>query len=217
MHRLALFGDIHANHVALMAVLDAVDRAGLRDAVCTGDVVMRGAAPGDCIDELERRGWPVVMGNTDHKVASRPPRDADHPKAQRVGSRSWTSAHISPRQRAFLCGLPDRVRLTVGGLRVVVTHAYPDDPRNAIDEATPRRDLERRARDAEADVMVTGHTHHQLVRSAGGCLFINPGSVGEVRGDDDLDPRWAWLEVTDGRPLVHLERIDRPLRTIRER
>lgn len=215
--RLGLFGDIHANHAALSAVLAAIDAAGITRGVCTGDVVMRGDAPGACIDELRRRGWPVAAGNTDVKVATRPPRPPDHPKAQRVGSRSWTSAHISDEQRAFLAGIGPEVRVEVGGLRVVVTHAYPDDPKRAFDDDTPEKELVRRARDAAADVLVMGHTHRQLVRRAGGCLFINPGSVGEAWEGDDLEPRWAWLEVGPAGPRVHLERIARPLRTVRQR
>ena len=36
--RLALFGDIHANHRALAAVLAAVDGRGIDRGVCTGDL-----------------------------------------------------------------------------------------------------------------------------------------------------------------------------------
>ncbi len=215
--RLALFGDIHANHRALAAVLAAVDGRGIDRGVCTGDLVMRGSDPGECIDEVRRRGWPIAQGNTDAKVATRAPRPPDHPKARRVGSRSWTSVALSDDQRAFLGGLPTVVRLEVGGLRVVVAHAFPDVPDEAFDADTPQAELERRARSADADVVVMGHTHRQMVREAGGCLFVNPGSVGEAWEGDDLQPRWAWLEVDGDVPRVHLERVNLPLRTVRQR
>lgn len=215
--RIALFGDIHANAAALEAVLGAIDDAGIRRGVCTGDLVMRGAAPGACIDMLRRRDWPVAMGNTDHKVATRAPRAPDHPKARRVGSRSWTSAHISAEQRDFLAGLPSVIRLDVGGLRVVVTHADPEDPSTAFTAVTPDDELVRLARRAGADVVVMGHTHRQVAREAGGAVFVNPGSVGEAWEGDNLSPRWAWLEVDGAGARVHLERVDLPLRTVRER
>jgi putative phosphoesterase len=214
--RLALLGDVHANHPALAAVLAAIDAAGITDGVCTGDLVMRGVWPAECIDEIRRRGWPCTMGNTDQKVGTRPPRAPDDPKAKRKGSRSWTSARLGPEDIAFLAALPMVARVEVAGVRVAVMHGSPTDPRDAVTPESPDEELEAIAREVDADVIVMGHVHRQMVRRAGDCLFVNPGAVGEAM-DGDLHPRWAWLEVGPDGVGVHLERIDEPLATIRER
>ncbi len=39
----------------------------------------------------------------------------------------------------------------------------------------------KRFAEAEADFVLYGHTHHQLVRRVGRVLVINPGSAGEAR------------------------------------
>lgn len=214
--RLALFGDIHANHPALMAVLNAIDAAGITAGACTGDVVMRGRWPGECIDELRARGWPCTRGNTDHKVATRPPRAPDDPKAQRPGSRSWTSARLNAEQVAYLGALPLVVRLDVDGVRVAVMHGSPSDPRAAVTPESDDRELIELGERADADVIVMGHVHRPMIRRVADRLFVNPGAVGEAFAGDRR-PRWAWLEADNGRATVHLERVDAPLATIRER
>jgi putative phosphoesterase len=213
--RLALLGDVHANHAALCAVLAQVDAAGITEGACTGDLVMRGETPAECIDEIHRRGWPCVRGNTDQKVAARSRRPADHPKARRRGSRSWTSAVLDDGRITWLGALPTVAHLEVAGVRVALMHGSPNDPRNAVDEATPDDELAAVARELDAQVVVMGHLHRQIVRRADGCLFVNPGSVGEAVSAEDRRPRWAWLDVADGQPRVHMEIVELPLATVR--
>jgi putative phosphoesterase len=213
--RLALFGDVHANVDALQAVLAAVDAAGIDAGVCTGDLVMRGTAPAQCIAEVRRRGWPCTLGNTDHKVGTRPQRAPDDPKAQRPGSRSWTSARLSADERAWLAGLPMVSWLRLGEVRVAVMHGSPDDPRAALDGEATDAELQALAARVDADVVVMGHVHRQMARRAGDALFVNPGSVGEAVDESDREPRWAWIEVGPAGVGVHLERVAEPLATVR--
>jgi putative phosphoesterase len=213
--RLALMGDVHANLPALRAVLDAVAGAGLTRGACTGDLVMRGDDPEGCVDTVRRLGWPCVMGNTDRKVAHRPARPKDHPKANRVGSRAWSTNQLSRSSRSYLAGLPMVWRLTLGDWRIALVHGAPDDPREAVDADTPDGEVRRliRALD-DPDCIVSGHTHRPLVREVDGCLLVNPGSVGEAL-DGDLRPRWAWLEVRRSGLRAHLEAAPAPVATVR--
>jgi putative phosphoesterase len=213
--RLALIGDVHANLPALRAVLDAVSAAGIDRGVCTGDLVMRGAEPEACVRELRRLGWPCVMGNTDRKVANRRLRPPDHPKALRVGSRAWSSNQLSHTSMRYLAELPMVTRVQLGPAAVVVMHGSPTDPRTAIDGDTPERELTRLAKELEADCIVSGHTHRPLVLQAGGCLFVNPGSVGEALGGGDRHPRWGRLETHRSGLRAHLEEVPADLASVR--
>ena len=49
--------------------------------------------------------------------------------------------------------------------------------------------------EAEADFVLYGHTHQQLVRRIGGLLVINPGSTGE--GRDHTNGRQLSCAVLD--------------------
>lgn len=211
--RIALVGDIHANIAALDAVLDAVADRGLSaSGVCTGDIVLRGTEPDACVRRIAALGWPTVCGNTDRKVALRDPRPPGHPTAERVGSRSWTRHRLSGESVAFLAAAPLTVETAVGPHRVIVMHGSPDDPKEALfDPHTSTAGFRAlRARFAAFDVVVTGHTHRQMARTVDGCLFINPGSVGEAPTPDGR-PRWAWLEAGHSGPIAHLESVPRPL------
>lgn len=213
--RLALIGDIHANAPALRAVLAAVDAAGLRRGICTGDLVMRGDDPETCVSIIRKTGWPCVMGNTDRKVAVRPRRDPDHPKAKRVGSRPWSSNQLSPVNLEYLAGLPLVVRLNLKGARIVLMHGGPDDPRDAIGAGTSDKDLARLVSElGRPDCIVSGHTHRALVRRAAKCLFVNPGSIGEAI-DGDRRPHWGWLQAGRSGLRAHLEKIPADLATLR--
>jgi putative phosphoesterase len=213
--RLALMGDVHANLPALRAVLDAIGEAGLTDGACTGDLVMRGPDPEECVAAVRRLGWPCVMGNTDHKTATRQPRPKDHPKAMRVGSRAWSTNQLSRTSLAYLASLPMVWRLTLKEWRIALVHGAPDDPREAIDADTPKGDVRRliRALD-DPDCIISGHTHRPMVREVDGCLLVNPGSVGEAL-DGDMRPRWAWLEARRSGLSAHLEVVSAPLATVR--
>ncbi len=193
--RLAALGDIHGNLAALDAVLADVRAAGLEHGVCSGDLVLRGPEPEGCASRMALLGWPCVRGNTDTKVARREPRPRWHPASARAGSRSWTAHRLSDASLSYLADLPLTVRVSLGPYRVLVMHGAPDDPTDVlVDATTPRERLVELATQLDADCVVTGHTHRPCVREAGGCVFVNPGSVGESDGADRR-PSWALLEA----------------------
>jgi putative phosphoesterase len=212
--RLAVLGDIHANAAALSAVLADVAGGGIERGVLTGDLVMRGEEPEECVAEVRRLGWTCVLGNTDGKVADGRPRDPDHPKAGRPGSRAWTLNRLSDESLEFLRSLQLVERVPLGPATIAVVHGSPTDPNGSIDAGTPKRRLAKLAEELGADCIVTGHTHEPLVRQAAGVLVVNPGSVGEaLRGD--LHPRWAWLEARKSGLRAHLVRVDEMLARVR--
>lgn len=214
--RLALLGDIHGNIAAFTAVLAAVDSYGLDEGVCTGDIVMRGLQPEECVALLRDRGWPSIRGNTDVKVTSEPPRPPEHPASSRAGSRSWTIRRLSDSSMAYLRSLPDRLAVELGGHRIVVVHGDSEEGETIIDVDTSDGDLVALAYDLGADCLVSGHTHRPFVRSIGELLVVNPGSAGEGTADDRR-PAWAWLEAGPSGLSAHLERVKEPLARVRVR
>jgi len=214
--RLALLGDIHANLPAFAAVLEAMDALGIRDAICTGDLVMRGNDPEECIELLRRRGWPSVAGNTDVRVVNEPPRPKDHPASVREGSRSWSIRHLSVRALTYLAALPEQVRLTLDGHRIVAVHGHEQNGFAPVDENSPDKLLLALAASLDADCLVTGHTHRAFVRRIGPLLVVNPGGVGESAGDD-LRPSWGWIAAGPDGLEAHLERVGEPLARVRDR
>lgn len=68
----AVISDIHSNLEALQAVLAEIDRRGIKDIICLGDVVGYGPNPKECIDLVRERCRVCLMGNHDHAVFYEP-------------------------------------------------------------------------------------------------------------------------------------------------
>jgi predicted phosphodiesterase len=70
--RTALISDIHGNLDALQVVLADIDRRGVDEIVCLGDIVGYGPNPIECVDLVaERCAW-SLMGNHDFAVLYEP-------------------------------------------------------------------------------------------------------------------------------------------------
>ena len=63
--RVALISDIHANEVALCAVLDDIAKLGVDQIVCLGDVATLGPRPSAVISMLRELNCHCILGNHD--------------------------------------------------------------------------------------------------------------------------------------------------------
>lgn len=83
--------------------------------------------------------------------------------------------------------LRDSIDMTIDGVRIHVSHGHE------VGSPNP----ERLAANYDADVIVFGHTHRQLVARVGEQLVVNPGAAGARRFN--LEPSAAVLTIVDGR------------------
>jgi len=195
MPSVALLSDVHANLVALEAVLAEVPAV---DGVWVlGDTVGYGPDPADVLALLRERKAVLVAGNHDLAVATGQGLEAFNPIAAEAARlhRAW----LTPVERDQLASLAtvqrrDGVTLVHGSLRDPVWE-YVWDARTAHASLAL----------AETELSCNGHTHvpavfaldGDRVRSAPGRgliplpgrVLVNPGSVGQPR---DRDPRAAW-------------------------
>jgi putative phosphoesterase len=202
VRRIAVVTDIHANLPALEAGLAEIERLGVEEVYCGGDLVGYGPHPNEVCRLIERRGIPTIYGNYDHAIG----RDLEDcgcayvtRSDRELGQRSveWTLAHTDRDAKDFMAGLPFDLRLELGGRRVRLVHGSPRKVNEYLFEDKPARTFERIAAGADCDVLVFGHTHQPWIASYGGVLFVNCGSVGKPK---DGDPRaaFALLEAESG-------------------
>jgi putative phosphoesterase len=210
--RAAVITDIHGNLPALEAALARIDEIGVDALYCGGDLVGYGPSPNEVCALIEDRGIPTIYGNYDYAIA----RDLEDcgcayvtPHDREIGQRSvdWTLAHTDARSKAFMAALPFDLRFAMGPVRVRLVHGSPRRVNEYLFEDKPARLYERLAAQAEADVLVFGHTHRPWVHGYGGVLFVNCGSVGKPK---DGDPRAAFaiLELAGDAVEVTIERVD---------
>ena len=88
--------------------------------------------------------------------------------------------------------LREAIDVEVSGVRIHVSHGHE------VGSPNPERLLAR----YDADVIVYGHTHRQLVTREGSRLVVNPGAAGPRRFD--VQPSVAVLTIVDGRAEVEL-------------
>ncbi|WP_254839353.1 metallophosphoesterase family protein [Natronomonas marina] len=188
-----VISDIHANRVALEAVLS--DMPDIDAVVCAGDVVGYNPWPADCVDELRDREVPTIMGNHDRAVvtgtgfAGNGMADAGVEHARE---------ELDEARIEWLADLPDERRCFDGRMKVV--HGHPDDPNRYTYPAL----FAERLLEGE-DVLVMGHTHVQAHERFDDGVVMNPGSVGQPRDDD---PRAAYAVVDLDALTVEERRVE---------
>jgi putative phosphoesterase len=215
MARIALFGDVHGNALALTAVRKAV-RASKPDAVLiAGDLVLNGPEPAaavDAIRELEADGALVIQGNTDVAVA-----DFDYsaafpwltegvPESFRAAA-EWAHDELGDERLDWLRRLPSERRLRLEDTLVLVCHGSPGSQASGLDQILdPNITLERVSR-TDARVIGCGHTHVPEVRDLGWKMIVNSGSAGYVF-DGDPTASWALIDVSEGEVQAEIRRAE---------
>ena len=112
--RILIVSDVHANLVALEAVLRDAQRGGAIDGVWSlGDCVGYGPQPGECIARLRGLGAVMVAGN--HERAATGAIGTEEFNSDAAAAAEWTKARLSVDEKAFLDSLDEVVRREVEG------------------------------------------------------------------------------------------------------
>ncbi|MFB6091925.1 MAG: metallophosphoesterase [Haloquadratum sp.] len=193
--QVAVISDIHANKVALDAVLS--DLPSVDATVCAGDVVGYNPWPAECVAAVRERDVPTVMGNHDRAVASG---TAFRFNSMAAAGVEHAREELDDDALAWLADLPDE-RAVLDG-RVKLVHGHPDDP----DRYTYPEEYSPAMLDDE-DVLVTGHTHVQGHEVFDEGVVMNPGSVGQPR-DDDPRAAYALVDLDAEPPTVDERRVE---------
>ena len=195
--KIAFISDIHGNYEALKAVLSEIDRLGITEIYCAGDIVGYYSQINECCRELQHRGIPSVMGNHDWYMAG----GGFCPRSRSVNDcLIYQRKVITPENLAWLQTLP--LQMQIGKVRMV--HGGWGDP---IDEYL--KPSEEYFDKVEGEAFVTGHTHVQTVQKFGSKTYCNPGSVGQPR---DSDPRAAF--ATYDCEEFELHRVEYDMQTV---
>ncbi|MFB6300038.1 MAG: metallophosphoesterase [Halobacteriales archaeon] len=199
--RIGAISDIHANAVALEAVLEDMPTVDL--IVCAGDVVGYNPWPGECIDIIRERDIPTILGNHDRMVLS--DRNFRGNRMAQAGVRHAKET-LSEEQLAWLEALP--VETTLADGRIALVHGHPDDPDHYTYPAEFRPELL-----GDEELLLLGHTHvqHHEIYSKG--LIVNPGSVGQPR---DNDPRAAYAVIDLDVRSVDEHRVEYDIDAVQE-
>ena len=163
--KIGVVSDVHCNARGLLGALEVM--GGIDELICLGDSIYEYRFSNEVVRLLRDRGAHVILGNHEEGFLG--------PHGTRARAADWIDASLL----AWLAKRPHRLQLAIGGKKLLMVHSTPWEPRGAY--VFPHSSLLERFAEADADFVLYGHTHHQLVRRVGKVLVINPGSAGDAR------------------------------------
>lgn len=211
--RIAVVSDVHANLVALDAVVGA---AGAVDGWWhLGDVVGYGPDPDRVVERLRDLGATGVQGNHDAAAMGGAEIDWFNPDARRA--MEWTRTRISAATKRWLA---DLLPTMVQGNRTLV-HGSPRDPIWEYVTSVPvaranlavlqtriglhgHTHLPMAWLEEDGSIEVVSPSHGSMLELRGRRALINPGSVGQPR---DGDPRAAFMILDTEADTVTWQRV----------
>jgi putative phosphoesterase len=166
--KLGIVSDLHCN-------IDGLDRAletmGPIDALlCLGDSIYEYAFSNAVIGRLRQLDAITILGNHEECFLGA------------AGERARAGADIDRQLLGWLAARPHRHEWQIDGKRILMVHSTPWEPRGSY--VLPTSSELKRFGEADADIVLYGHTHQQVVHRVGRVLVVNPGSAGVGR-----DPR----------------------------
>lgn len=182
--KIAVIADIHGNLAALEAVLADLDRHRVDMVVNLGDLLSGPLQPAETANRLMELNVPTLAGNHERQLLTL---NLD----QMGASDSYTHSCLAERHRAWLATLPTTLWIDRD---VFLCHGTPDsdltyfletvEPSGAREASDG--DVEARAGNVQAALILCGHTHIARSRKISGeRLVVNPGSVGLPAYEDD--------------------------------
>jgi predicted phosphodiesterase len=200
--------DIHGNLPALEAALQEIRGEDIGAIVVGGDLVP-GPMPRECLATLLDFGLPVhfIAGNGEQNVlAARDGDDMDGVPERFRDALRWTAEQLTEEEASLLRAWPLTHRIGERGGGALFCHATPRDADEIFTRLTPAERLEPVLAEAEAPIVVCGHTHMQFDRTVGSIRAINAGSVGMPFGDPGA--HWLLLDPHSGQAALRRTEYD---------
>ncbi len=212
--RLALFGGVYSNDLALAATLADVATRGADATWCLGDLGGFGPHPDRAAARMREAGVPMLRGNYDDSIGHARADCAcgySDPRDEHFAQRSYdyTLARTAEAHRAWMRGLPEQHRFVAGDRRVLLCHGSPRRVNEFLWASTcSDAFLERLCDEHAADVIACTHTGlhwHRALPS--GRHVVNVGAIG--RPANDGGPHvWYAVLVLSADVRVEFRRVD---------
>jgi predicted phosphodiesterase len=200
--RIALFGGVYCNYLALEALLDDAAKRGVQGLYCLGDLGAFGPFPDRVCENLRENRIPIVQGNYDNSIGNgladcqcgyTDPRDNYFAKL----SYDYTFRNTRNANKIWLQKLPSEIRTQIGPYQMLLCHGSPRKMNEFLWESTTSDAfLHWLSQKYDADVIVGTHTGLNWHRELSiGKHFINCGAIGRPPNDGQTSVVYAILET----------------------
>jgi predicted phosphodiesterase len=209
LKRIAVFGGLYSNYLALEAALIDARSRGVDAVFCLGDLGAFGPHPDRVSSLLHQHGVLCIQGNYDNSIGNgladcqcgyTDPRDNHFARL----SYEYTFHHTSVPNRLWMKELPPQRRLRLGRYRLLLCHGSPRKMNEFLWESTsPSHFLEHLCRSHDADVILATHTGIKWHRPLSGDRhFVNVGVLGRPENDGRTN---VWYALVQANPGLHVE------------
>ena len=196
--KIAVFGGVYSNHLALEALLEDARRRGAEALYCLGDLGAFGPNPEKVRALLDLGGVLTIQGNYEESLSSgaedcncgyTDPRDNHFADL----SYRYTAENTSEGFKRWMGELPRRRRVRVGGRELLLVHGSPRRINEFLFEsATPVPYLEVLLDQERADGLLFTHTGlHWHRRLPSGRDAVNVGVIGRPANDGRTEVWYA--------------------------
>lgn len=178
---IAVFSDIHSNHIALEACIAYIDQAGIENILFLGDYVSNCAYPAktmDCIYELmERKKCWFIRGNREEMLVNHAKGVEDNWEmpSTKSGSIYYTYNNLRKKDIDFFAGMGICGYMDIEGFpRFAYCHGSMESAYVIMDQKEARRFFDT----DDINLLVCGHTHEPGSWQYERGKVVNGGSIG---------------------------------------
>jgi len=180
--KIAVLSDVHANAIALEAVLADAEKQKCDHTLVLGDLIGYYYWPAEVVRRLRSlQACTLIQGNHERMLAaSLESEESAREVRERYGSGVRVACEeLCQVELDWLVSLPESARITLDGASFSLFHGSDRDPDEYL---YPDCSAERLSQIAtESDYVLVGHTHYPALFRRGNTLILNPGSVGQPR------------------------------------
>lgn len=220
--QVAIISDIHANLIALEHALTDIDRKGIKQIYCLGDLVDFAPWGNEVVSLMKKRGIPCLLGNHDERIAyDTAVIPLEHHHAIETANRDKAIAHskrtIYPDNKRWLGNLPFSLTLTfkINGVfkRVLLVHATPVSNDQYLFEKDDKQSIALDLINNGIDAIIMGHTHYSYIQKESDVLFVNCGSVGRSK---EVDRKASYTILTISEKCIDAEivKVEYPINDV---
>lgn len=177
--KIALLSDIHANLLALEAVLNDINTRKPDVIYCLGDLIGYHIWPNEVVALIRKHRIATIAGNHDLKLQTRSKEKSDATFAYDI---------VGEEEQKYLLSLPAHLRLEFKlqneQINILLVHGSPKSVYEYVLAEMEEKELLQIMNDANADVLCCGHSHkpfYKVLKSNTVKHIINTGSVGKPK------------------------------------
>lgn len=194
--KIAVISDIHANPLALDAVLEDINKFNPDKIFILGDLILAGFNPNKTckmIFDLKEKyadNFEIIQGNTDKMVANCTSQMLEKTKEAFpcMGYSLEDDVKITDKKYLdFVRDLPEKKEVTINGLKIELVHGSPrNESENIYPDLDPKEVIEMTS-SSDADLILCGHTHIPCGYSLeNNKTVVNVGSIGRSMAQDKM-------------------------------